>query len=266
MRKIMFIYVFCIGTICLSAQNDINNVSDTIQTEIVSESQNKTTEETLQEALQTIEEQKKLLLELRSVEVKLEIALKEKDIIEEKALAAEKHAESVEKSLISMASNFLYIPYEAYGVEEIAIKAFESIQNQKLRQDYYQRYVLLVNYQKHLREFKAYLERVQKACNGIFQATATEFIDSDDSVSPELVLRKQPFYLEYVKYEEYKDTYIGNLIQKTETILKAHTRQNRANMKDVIDVIDETLSPTEINSLEEGIKTIDEQLKTVDDL
>lgn len=264
--------MFCIGTLSVSAQNKDTSVKDTLKTETVPAEQvltvaEKSIEEKLKEAEQTIAEQEKHLLELRDVETKLTLAEREKVTLEKKALDAEKHAESVEKSLISMASNFLYVPYEAYGVEEIAIKAFESIQNTKLKQEYNQRYVLLKNYQNHLREFKAYLERVQKACKGVFQATATEFIDSSDpSVSSELILRKQPFYLEYIKYNEYKDTFIGGLIQKTESILKAHTKQNRANVQGVIKEIDKTQSPTEIDSVEKVINTIDERLKTIEDL
>lgn len=268
MRKILFIYMICVGTLSVSAQNEVKNDTDTTQTVIVSEPQvvvsEKTTEEKLQEAIQTIEEQKKHLLELRDVEVKLKIAEKDKESLDRKVKEAEKHAESVEKSLISMASNFLYVPYEAYGVEEIAIKAFESIQNTKLKQEYNQRYILLKNYQNHLREFKAYLERVQKACKAPFQATATEFIDSiDPKVSSDLILKKQPFYLEYIKYNEYKDTFIGGLIQKTESILKAHTKQNKANVQGVIEEINKTQSPTEIDSIEKVINVIDERLKTV---
>lgn len=270
MRKILFIYMICVGTLSVSAQNDVKNDTDTTQTLIVSEPQvvtEKTTEEKLQEALQTIEDQKRHLLALRDVEVKLNIAEREKESLDRKAKEAEKHAESVEKSLISMASNFLYVPYEAYGVEEIAVKAFESIQNSKLKQEYNQRYILLKNYQNHLREFKAYLERVQKACKAPFQATATEFIDSTDpKVSSELILKKQPFYLEYSKYNEYKDTFIGGLIQKTESILKAHTKQNKANVQGVIEEIDKTQTPTKIDSIEKVVNVIDERLKTVEDL
>ena len=265
-------YIFCASTLCVVAQNEDKVVPDTVRTETQPVSQEpivveKTTEEKLQEALLTIEEQKKHLLKLRDIETKYNLVVREKESLEKKKNEAEQHSLSVEKSLISMASNFLYIPYEAYGVEEIAIKAFESIQNSKLKQEYNQRYVLLKNYQNHLREFKSYLERVQKACKGVFQATATEFINTTDpSVSPELVLYKQPFYLEYKKYSEWKDTFIGGLIHKTETILKAHTKQNRANMQEVINSIDSTQAPAEIDSVDKVINKIDERLKTVEDL
>lgn len=268
MRTVFFIYILCASTFSVFAQNEGDkSVLDTIQVNQETQNVEKSTEEILQEALLTIEEQKKLLLELKDVETKYNIVIREKESLEKKKNKAEQHALSVEKSLISMASNFLYVPYEAYGVEEIAVKAFESIQDSKLKQEYNQRYVLLKNYQNHLRDFKSYLERVQKACNGVFQATATEFIDTTDpSVSPELVLHKQPFYLEYKKYSEWKDTFIGGLIQKTETILRAHTKQNRANVQEIIHSIDSTQIPTEIDSVEKVISTINERLKTIEDL
>ena len=66
MRKILFIYMICVGTLSVSAQNEVKNDTDTTQTVIVSGSQvvatEKTTEEKLQEALQTIEDQKSIFL------------------------------------------------------------------------------------------------------------------------------------------------------------------------------------------------------------
>lgn len=264
--------MFCACTLSVFAQNEAEVAQDTTTAKTVQviqevKVQEKSLEEKLAEAEKTIEEQKKYLLDLRDIETKLGLVQKENEILKKKIEAAEKRTESVEKSLITMASNFLYVPYEAYGVEEIAVKAFEAVQNPELKQKYNQRYVLLKNYQNHLREFKAYLERVQKACKGAFQATATEFIDPvDPSVSPELVLKRQPFYIEYVKYKEYKDTFIGGLIQKTEEILKAHTIQNRANMQGVIESIEKTQAPAQIDSVDKVIDTIDERLKTVEDL
>ena len=38
-----------------------------------------------------------------------------------------------DKALISMSSNFIYIPYEAYSVDSIAIPAYESVQDLVLK-------------------------------------------------------------------------------------------------------------------------------------
>lgn len=264
--------MFCASSLSVFAQNEDKTVLDTVQTEVQQVIQEpivieKSIEEELREAQSTIKSQQEELNRLKGIETNFNQVVSEKENIEIKKKAAEQHAFDVEKSLISMASNFLYVPYEAYGVEEIAVKAFESIQDQQLKQEYNQRYILLKNYQLHLKQFKAYLEKVQKECNGVFQATATEFIDMvNPTVPPELILKNQPFYQEYIKYTDYKDTYIGGLIVKTEAILRAHTKAHRANMQEVITSIDNTLTPAEIDSVDKIIITIDERLKTIENL
>ena len=267
MKKTILLYILLGSTLSSYAQNE--NRVDSLITE-VSDSQsvvdvNSNIEVELLEASKTIEEQKEHLLELRDVESKLAIVNREKEELQRKLTAADERVTSIERSLITMASNFLYIPYEAYGVEEIAIKAFESVQSPELKKKYQQRYILLKNYQQHLKDFRDYLVRVQKACNGTFQATATEFID-DPTVSPSLVLKKQLFYIEYVKYDGYKDTFIGGLILKTEAILRAHTKQKRANLQGVIETIEKTQDLTVPNTIEEVIDVVDQRLKTVEDL
>ena len=57
-----------------------------------------------------------------------------------------------DKALISMASNFIYIPYEAYSVDSIAIPAYESVQDLILKLQYEIRYQLLKNYKEDVSE------------------------------------------------------------------------------------------------------------------
>ena len=278
MRKFILIFFICVCTLSVSAQTNVLEettllvTSDTIQVDSLkfAKSQSvleKDLRKQLDEAKAIIEQQTKRLLELQDVETKLTLSQNKNVTLIEQLDVVSKQAEKAEKNLISLASNFLYVPYEAYGVEEVAIKAFESIQNTKLKQEYHQRYVLLKNYKQHLMDLKLYLQKVQKACNGVFQATATEFIDGDDlSVSSDMVLKKQPFYLEYVKYDGYEDTFIGGLIQKTEEILRTHTKQERANMKEILDTINQIQTPVKIDTLDKVIETKDERLKTLEDL
>lgn len=278
MGKFILMLFICVGTLSVSAQNNVSEetalhvTSDTIQVDSLKLVQSqlfseKDIKQQLEEAKVTIEQQTKRLLELQDVETKLTLSENKNAVLIGQLDIVSKQAEKAEKNLISLASNFLYVPYEAYGVEEVAIKAFESIQNTTLKQEYHQRYVLLKNYKQHLLDLKVYLQKVQKACNGAFQATATEFIDGDDlSVSSDMILKKQPFYLEYVKYDGYEDTFIGGLIQKTEEILRAHTKQERANMKEILDTINQVQTPVKIDTLNKVIETIDERLKTLEDL
>ena len=47
--------------------------------------------------------------------------------------------------LFNIASNFLYIPYEAYSVEKLAIPAFEAVTDKDLTTQHSVNYVLLAN-------------------------------------------------------------------------------------------------------------------------
>lgn len=278
MRKLTLILFICVGSLSVSAQTNVSEEKtlqvtfdtlkvDSLKTEQSQSASEKDLRKQFDEAKAIIEQQKKRLLELQDVETKLTLSENKNATLIGQLDVVSKQAEKAEQNLISLASNFLYVPYEAYGVEEVAIKAFESIQNTMLKQEYHQRYVLLKNYKQHLFDLKVYLQKVQKACNGAFQATATEFIDGDDlTVSSDLVLKKQPFYIEYVKYEGYEDTFIGGLIKKTEEILRAHTKQERANMKEILDTINHVQTPVKIDTLNKVIETIDKRLKTLEDL
>lgn len=270
MKKIILTSVFCVSTLCVFAQSvheggGVANKIDTLSMNQVQTVPENDINKKLEEAKKTIEEQEKRISELRNLEIKLSLAENDLTELTKKLEETNKYAEDVEKSLISLASNFLYIPYEAYSIENIAIKAFESVKNENLKQRYNQRYILLKNYRQHLIDLKAYLQRVQVACNGVFQATATEFIDSEDSsIASDLVLKKQPFYLEYIKYDDYQGTFFGGLLQKTEEILKAHTKQKRANMQELVDTINRIQNPAKLDSFDNVIKVVEERLKTVE--
>lgn len=278
MRKFILIIIFSVSTICLFSQNvhkvtiETCSVQDSLKNDTLQDipkqySVEEMLEKQLNETNAKLKLQQEQLLELQNIKAELMTAENKNKELNMELEFANRHAETVEKSLISMASNFLYIPYEAYGVEEIAVKAFEKVQNEELKNKYHERYVLLKNYRQHLIDFKAYLERVQKVCNGVFQATATEFIEpTDPNVSSDLVLKLQPFYLEYIKYDDYKETFIGKLLEKTEMILRAHTKRNRANLQSVVAAIDRTQKPVKMDSVNDIIDVIDERLKTIDDL
>ena len=276
MRKVIISLIVCASTLEVFAQNNPKEQrsmavsdsikSDTIKTDTKSIVSLNDLTLKLEAANATIDKQKERLLKLQDIETKLSIAQNENSHLKKELETVKKQVKSVENNLLVVAANFLFIPYEAYGVEEIALKAFESIEDYSLKQENQQTYLLLKQYQNHLKEFKLYLQRVQKECNGIFQATATEFIDSKDpSINPDLILTKQQFYQDYIKFEGYQNTFIGGLIQKTQEILRAHTKQKRANMHEVIETIEETQSPEEIDSISKVIGLIDERLKTIED-
>lgn len=61
------------------------------------------------------------------------------------------------KKFISIASNFLYIPYEKYSINDVAIPAFEAAKGTNYYDKYYIRLQLLKNYKTNTDELKKFL-------------------------------------------------------------------------------------------------------------
>ena len=110
-----------------------------------------------------------------------------------------------DKALISMASNFIYIPYEAYSVDSIAIPAYESAQDSKLKQQYEKRYQLLKNYKKNVSETVELL-------SDIYQETQNPF--TSDGHRNELIskITQSRVYARYKEYDDWRNTYLGYML------------------------------------------------------
>ena len=125
-----------------------------------------------------------------------------------------------DKCLISVASNFLYIPYEAYSVDSIAIRSFATVSDKSLKEKYAIRFSLLKNYKKDIMELSTFLERItQKSeLGGPFASDAKEQIAS---------LHNQRFYIEYNKYDDWKSTFLGGIINTVEQQLSSFNKGNK---------------------------------------
>ena len=139
--------------------------------------------------------------------------------------------ERADKVLSSTASNFLYIPYEAYGVENVAIRAFETINDEALRRKHEIDYVLLKNYQSDIKGFLSYLRQAKKKLSNPFE------LKGDGAASLLQGFRQEVYYVRYHEYNDWSQTYIGKLIMRVENQLK----NNRANFDDIIKELEECL-------------------------
>lgn len=110
-----------------------------------------------------------------------------------------------DKALISMASNFIYIPYEAYSVDSIAIPAYESAQDSKLKQQYEIRYQLLKNYKENVSET---VELLSDICQEI-QVPFASSGQSNDLISK---ITQSCVYAQYKKYDDWRNTYLGYML------------------------------------------------------
>ncbi len=138
-----------------------------------------------------------------------------------------------EKALISMASNFIYIPYEAYSIDSIAIRSFESVTDKSLKEKYRIRYTLLKNYKKDIIAFVAFLKQQQgELARNPFRN------DANDVVS---LLHQQPFYISYQQYEDWTSTFLGGKILFVEKQLKSFKKSTKLNFGDIIDNLEKCL-------------------------
>lgn len=122
---------------------------------------------------------------------------------------------SIRKSdtcLVNIASNFLYIPYEAYS-DSIAILAFESVTDSDLKQEHKVRYNLLKDYRNDLHGLLEFLKQVDTKLRNPFVRDAVDLVNA---------LHIQQFYLKYQLYDDWKCTYLGNKMVFIENQLNAY--------------------------------------------
>lgn len=116
-----------------------------------------------------------------------------------------------DKCLISVASNFLYLPYEAYNVNEIAIRSFETVSDDGMKEKYSIRYKLLKNFKDDIMCFLNYLTTQKEELNKPFTKNAEEAIQS---------LHQLQFYIVYHEYDDWEETFLGKKIVNVEKQLK----------------------------------------------
>ena len=123
-----------------------------------------------------------------------------------------------DKALISMASNFIYIPYEAYSVDSIAIPAYESVQDLTLKRQYETRYQLLKNYKADVRE-------TVKLLSGIYQESTAPFASSGQSNELIRKITQSRVYIQYKQYEDWRNTYLGYMLTEVIDYLEKFSKE-----------------------------------------
>ena len=140
--------------------------------------------------------------------------------------------------LFNIASNFLYIPYEDYSINEIAIPVCESIRNKELIEQNSVKYNLLKEYKNHINQLLSFLEqsKVKK------QVNKPNPFDKNKSDANNLIseLKKQDFYIQYLKYEDWPNTYLGKTIKRVEKLLK---NPNEEEIETIINQLTNCINP-----------------------
>lgn len=136
--------------------------------------------------------------------------------------------ENVNKKLANIASNFLYIPYEAYSIEKIAIPAFEAISLSSLRKKNEIKYTLLKNYQQDILSLLNFIHETKESFNNPFASKTSD--------TKNLYINKlhaQNFYKTYIQYSDWKSTYLGKKITKIESILVNSNGAKKPNFDEI---------------------------------
>lgn len=134
--------------------------------------------------------------------------------------------DTLQRRLISMASNFLYIPYDEYGIDEIAIPAFLSTKGTPAYTRYQNRLPLLQNYKSDVTSLVNSLSQMEKDLEwGIVRSQkANEHISN---------LHASYIYQRYTSYDDWENTYLGEQLQSILGLLKSPNEQTSSKLKTI---------------------------------
>lgn len=115
--------------------------------------------------------------------------------------------DSILRKLINVASNFLYIPYEDYSVNKIAIPAFKMAEGTPLYVKYQNRLALLENYKDDIVAIIGLLNENPE----LMKVPDDGFLRIQGADRKKL-LEALPCYQRYMSYDDWENTYLGNYI------------------------------------------------------
>lgn len=136
------------------------------------------------------------------------------------------------KKLVNIASNFLYIPYEAYSIQEIAIPAFKAVTDEQLLHKHQIKLTLLENYQQDIRDLLAFISEIEKELGNRFakdlKVLDQRYINTD-------------YYLRYNQYDDWKNTYLGKKINYIDAKMKSYNGSNKPDFTSIKEELNKCL-------------------------
>ena len=138
--------------------------------------------------------------------------------------AVVKNQEISNKKLVNVASNFLYIPYEAYSIQEIAIPAFKAVTDEQLLYKHQIKLVLLENYQQDIRDLLSFILDIEKELGNRFakdlKVLDQRYINTD-------------YYHRYNQYDDWKNTFLGKRIYYIDAKMKSYNGSNKPDFTSI---------------------------------
>lgn len=146
------------------------------------------------------------------------------------------HISKSDLCLVNIASNFLYIPYEAYSIEKIAIPAFNNIFDERLKQKQQIKCNLLESYQNDIKSLMQFLKETQEDLN-------KPFTKHDVAVQKEKEFKEKDFYIRYVNYSDYVKTFLGAKFKEiTSRLNKFDGQANKVDFGDILTKLNDCLN------------------------
>lgn len=141
----------------------------------------------------------------------------------------------VDTALIEISSNFIYIPYEAYSIDKIAIPAFNLVSNKGFKDQYKTRLILLESYDKDIKSLHSFLLDINVDLSNPY---------AKGDVSKPLIqeMKGKSFYIQYSKFDDFTNTFLGKKFIEIENRLDKHDRDKyKANFDDIIEELNNCL-------------------------
>lgn len=144
--------------------------------------------------------------------------------------------DSLQRHLINIGLNFLYIPYDYYSIYEVAIPAFQATKGTELYNTYQNRLTLLENYKDDISEIINVLSHMEREMK--FTISATRGQKAKDLLND---LYASAVYQRYSSYEKWKGTYLGKRILKIEDLLKSPSQDTPSQLEKIRKVLETQL-------------------------
>lgn len=137
--------------------------------------------------------------------------------------------DSLQRWLVTVASNFLYIPYEEYNIEKIAVPAFMATKGTPAYNRSVDKLTLLQNYKNDMSSLIDFL----RSSEDEYAWCVGEKMRSDKANEQLGKLSLLPMYSRYSTYADWKNTFLGKEIVWIKKLLEYPTKETPEQLSSI---------------------------------
>lgn len=154
--------------------------------------------------------------------------------------------DTLQRHLINVASNFMYIPYEEYSIYKIAIPSFLALKGTQRYDKYRNRLAILQNYKEDIHSL---IDFISLSTKGLTEYPKFPPLKADKAKEFLDALHNLPLYARYTDYDDWGNTYLGSQIQLVEKSLEKI-------LKEYTDLTITDLTINELNTIQSKLEDI----------